>query len=462
MYKKLQALGFVINNENSVVIPCQRIVFFGYILDSVLFMVFLPEEKIQKIISKASKLLHQDSVRIRDLASFIGLLINAFHAVLEAPLHYRSLERLKVEGLSLFGDYNAVLKLTDLATNEIEWWVKNIRAKNGKKIRQDSISTWIQCDASNAGWGCFHVDSSVTVGGRWTRKEMIYHINYLELLAIFFALKSLFSKHRDIHIGIQSESDNTTAISHVNKMGGMCSPDMDNLAKQIWSWSLERNIFLSAFHLPGCNNLQADFASRNFSDTTEWKLKEDIFKRLSKHFMQPNIDLFASRLNKQLDCYVSWMPDPGAWAVNAFSLNWKGLEPYIFPPFNLLSKVLNKIMEDEVEEALLICPFWPNQTWFPLFLHRLICLPIRLPRHRDLLRMVHNRQLHPMGKQLCLIGGLVSGCCSRIEEFQKGLLTRFSRAGGLELGNSIRQRGGSGLCGVVSGAVIPFHPLKRI
>ena len=41
---------------------------------------------------------------------------------------------------------------------------------------------------------------------------------------------------------------------------------------------------------------------------------------------------------------------------------WSGFTPYIFPPFKLLGRVLNKIMEDELEEGLIVCPFWPNQT----------------------------------------------------------------------------------------------------
>ena len=42
-------------------------------------------------------------MKIRLLASFIGSLINAFYAVLEAPLHYRSLEQAKVEALKQSG-----------------------------------------------------------------------------------------------------------------------------------------------------------------------------------------------------------------------------------------------------------------------------------------------------------------------------------------------------------------------
>lgn len=46
----IQSVGFNINMEKSVFIPSQRITFLGYIIDSVLFRVFLPEDKYRKLL----------------------------------------------------------------------------------------------------------------------------------------------------------------------------------------------------------------------------------------------------------------------------------------------------------------------------------------------------------------------------------------------------------------------------
>ena len=51
----------------------------------------------------------------------------------------------------------------------------------------------------------------------------------------------------------------------------------------------------------------------------------------------PDIDLLASRLNAKTDCFVSWHPEPGAMAVDAFSFSWAYLKCYAFPPFSLLT-----------------------------------------------------------------------------------------------------------------------------
>ena len=68
-------------------------------------------------------------------------------------------------------------------------------------------------------------------------------------------------------------------------------------------------------------------------------LNKRAFTKIVQTFGKPEIDIFASRLNAQLERYVSWLPDPGAEAVDAFSLNWANFDFYAFPPFCLLSKM---------------------------------------------------------------------------------------------------------------------------
>lgn len=160
----LESLGYTINREKSVCIPTQRIVFFGFIIDSVLFKVFLPEKKVQKIIRLAKRLLIRGMVVVRLLASFIGLIINAFYAVLEAPLHYRALERDKVAGLGISRDFDRNIFLSESSVSEINWWINNVEKKNGKLIRQKKSTVTLQTDASLQGWGGFDVESQVSTG----------------------------------------------------------------------------------------------------------------------------------------------------------------------------------------------------------------------------------------------------------------------------------------------------------
>ena len=71
-------------------------------------------------------------------------------------------------------------------------------------------------------------------------------------------------------------------------------------------------------------------------DNTDWSLSPILFQKLSQWFYIPLVDLFASRLNRQVATFVSWKPEQEAWVVDAFSINWKDIMFYAFPPFSVL------------------------------------------------------------------------------------------------------------------------------
>ena len=73
-------------------------------------------------------------------------------------------------------------------------------------------------------------------------------------------------------------------------------------------------------------------------DATEWKLNHALFQKIVEKFGKQVIDLFATRINKQLDRYVSWHPQPQSTAINAFSLTWDNSYFYMFPSFSLVGE----------------------------------------------------------------------------------------------------------------------------
>jgi hypothetical protein len=264
---------------------------------------------------------------------------------------YRALERDKLIGLGQNMNINNKVSLSTKSIQEIQWWLKNAKNKNSKRIRPISVSRRCFTDVSMEGYGGI---AGLHTQGRKKNQECGYHINYLELLAVFYCMQAFNNEFCDVHIEIHSDS--VSVVTYINNFGGMNSLELDGLSKCLWEWCLSRNIYISSVYDPGKLN-SADYYSRNFSDSTEWTLNKDIFERLCRQTFMPNIDLFASRLPK----FVSWFPEPGAYAVNAFSLSWKDMIPYIFPPFNLIGKVQYKIIVDKVDRALMVVPFWFTQ-----------------------------------------------------------------------------------------------------
>ncbi|KAK4301626.1 hypothetical protein Pmani_026230 [Petrolisthes manimaculis] len=73
-----------------------------------------------------------------------------------------------------------------------------------------------------------------------------------------------------------------------------------------------------------------------------------MFRELCVIFGIPDIDLFASRLNKRIKQFYSWKPDPETEHFDAFTINWAQFEvTYMFPLFPLISTCLQKMRAEE-------------------------------------------------------------------------------------------------------------------
>ena len=107
-------------------------------------------------------------------------------------------------------------------------------------------------DACLTGWGAA-VGTSKT-GGHWAHEELD-HINCLDLKAILLGLQSLCKDYRHTHIRLRS--DNTTAIACLDRCGST-KFSLNKLTEKIFSWAESRGISLSAEHIKGLFNVEAD------------------------------------------------------------------------------------------------------------------------------------------------------------------------------------------------------------
>ena len=354
----LDKLGMVIHLEKSVLEPTQQLTFLGFVIDSVGLTVTLTQDKKDKFVRAASQVLEKDWLTIREVAGLIGLMVAYQVAVQYGGAHLKGLEREKNEALAKErGNFDGFMRISARGRRDIDWWLLAVGAAQ-KKIRLETPEVEICTDASLEGWGAHRGD--IAIGGRWLEEEAEEHINMLELKAILFGLKSLCGREDE---QVKVLTDSITALAYVKHMGGVKSAKCDEVAKQIWDWLESNEMWVTIAHIPGSLNVTADFKSRNFQDNIEWELDDKLFARVCKTFEVPDVDLFASRLTKKVEVYVSWNPDPEAWKIDAFSFKWTNALFYIFPPFSLVGKVLRKILGDKAR-AILVVPDWPGQPWY--------------------------------------------------------------------------------------------------
>ena len=147
-------------------------------------------------------------------------------------------------------------------------------------------------------------------------------------------------------------------------------------------------------------NVESDEASREFDESTEWMLRKDIFVSICEHFgIKPEIDLFASRLNAQLDRYVSWHPDPDAEYVDCFTEFWGHDLFYAFTLFCIVGRAVQKCIHDKAE-GILIIPDWPSQPYYNLVHVISVAEPFEFTVFNDelLLPFSSNTERHPLAE----------------------------------------------------------------
>ena len=395
---QLDPLGFVIHPDKSVFITSQVIIFLGFVINTVTMTIYLTAEKATSVQQICRTLLHRQTYSIRDVAQVIGKLVSA--------LFYRALEKDKTIALRQNkGLFDKPMTLSQPAKDELNWWVNNVLSAFNR-ISHPPPSLIITSDASHVGWGA--ACSNISTGGTWSVRESQYHINYLEILAAFFALKTFAKSSQDDHVRLMI--DNTTAVSAINHMGTSHSDACHALTKEIWEWCIPRGIWISAAHIPGKENTVADNESRKTSGPAEWKLDpKSLRTALDDLQFHPEIDLFASRVNHQFPRYCSFRPDPTAEAIDAFTINWHTLKFYAFPPFSIMPAVLKKIQADK-GEGICVLPNWPTQSWYPKAMKMMIQQPVELKPRKDLLTLPSDHtQCHPLHARLRLLVCHLSG-----------------------------------------------------
>ena len=191
-------------------------------------------------------------------------------------------------------------------------------------------------------------------------------------------------------------------VAYINKRGGTHSAEMCALLWKIMTWCHGYHITLKARHIPGCLNVMVDLLSRsNQVQSTEWSLHPQVFKQICQKWFTPHVDLFATHLNHKLPLYVSPVPDPNAWDIDALNLNWTGLTAYAYPPTALLHRVIQKIRQCHCL-IIVIAPSWPGMPWFWDLVQLSTEISMQLPVSTTLLKQSHNYVFHSNPQHLNL------------------------------------------------------------
>jgi hypothetical protein len=237
----------------------------------------------------------QVKLSITPLASLLGILNCAAHSVNYAPAQCRNLQaftqniqsQLRVTSQLGFLFFAKSQKRPILVDVEGIYF--------GRKLTASPPSIFICSDASISGWEA--VSDNVRTGGPWTTTDSGRHINELELIAAFNAIKCFATSAS--FTSIEISIDNTSAVSYINKQGGLKSGALCETALEIYSWCEARSTYLHPIYLPGSSNLVADAETRKPLAAGDSKQSTSAFQKKHQTW-KTEVDLFASAWNAQL------------------------------------------------------------------------------------------------------------------------------------------------------------------
>ena len=304
-----QSLGWIINQDSALVKPTQ--------------------ERWLKLQDLILRLESKRVLTARCLMSLIGFLASTEKMVPEGRLHMRPFQFHLKEHWRYPQSLDNLLPWTEAIAAHLDWWQNPSNVMKGADLHPKDHSIQLFTDASNEGWGA-HLDQN-SAKGLWTDREKRLHINVLELKAVSLAPRDFKDQCQNQTVLVAT--DNSTVVAYINKQGGSHSAEMCALLWKIMTWCHHYHITLKARHIPGCLNVMADLLSwSNQVQSTEWSLHPQVFKQICQKWFTPHVDLFPTHLNHKLPLYVSPVPDPRAWDIDALNINWTNLTAYAYPP----------------------------------------------------------------------------------------------------------------------------------
>ncbi len=218
----LSRLGLQVNREKSKLSPTQRISFLGMELDSVNLTARLSEERAQSMLRCLESLQRKRAVPLKRFQRLLGHMASSAAITPLGLLHMRPLQRWLHDRVPRWawrhGTYR--VSLTPSCRRTFSPWSDLAFLRAGVPLEQVSRHIVVSTDASATGWGA--MCNRHAAAGLWTGPQLQWHINCLELLAVWLALRRFRTLLHEKHVLVRL--DNTATVAYINHQGRSTLP----------------------------------------------------------------------------------------------------------------------------------------------------------------------------------------------------------------------------------------------
>jgi hypothetical protein len=371
----LQALGWLVNVEKSMLVPRRRFQFLGWQWSARRWSVQLPAEKRKELREMTTKWMEKcrrlETVPIRKFAEMIGKLSATRLQFTEASAYLPHLYRMLTLAVRKdLGSWNGVMKLNRWGLKDLLWWNRKLEENEPRILAPKEFQATMTTDASPWGYGAImtwtedDMDREVWRCGVWKETEQGWTSNHKELTAVEKGLRMFQACKETKHLkNVLVKSDNTATVFDINRKKACLT--LIKPLRSLLNFVRRAGMQIEARHIRGVNNTKADKLSR-LIPAADYAIRKEVLKRaLRKVQFRINADLFASKENTKSRTFCTLGYSERAYARDAMTISWRRFKPLLHPPIPMITRVLRKVEEENIEAAL-IAPMWVSQVWSPI------------------------------------------------------------------------------------------------
>jgi len=288
--KLFDELGVPLAMEK-VVDPATSIEFLGITIDSWKGEIRLPQDKLDRIQLALRSWRDKKSGTLKQLQSLLGYLVYAARVVQHGRTFYHHIiQQLRAAG----DDRGTWIVLGPPAVREVGWWCEFLPRWNGVQIIAKSLESFplsarrlVLTDACKMGMGAWFPTRRMYLLHAWTPQELqlaerdtALSMPFLELLA---AVSAVYIWRKDlsgqaIDVALDLKSDCSAVVEGIQK-GYSKTTSIHELVRALLAVTNAASMFISASHIAGVKNAEADALSRSAhqNSTTEQHSLNSLF-----------------------------------------------------------------------------------------------------------------------------------------------------------------------------------------
>ena len=364
----LTKLGYTLSIHKSILTPTDRLIFLGFWVDTSKQAFELPREKRDSFRGLRELALSSKTIDLLMLQKLAGKCSSMAICVPGALFYIREINR----AISHAQKSTKSIPLKGALRTEIEYW-RFLDTWHGQALwRKETHSQLsIATDASLYKW------AGKILNGLGLEDLEVHDyfghgdsspIHVKEALAVLKTVEALGSKIQDSRLDVLSDNQ---ALVETWKGQGSRSSELNNVLKLIFQQTLKLNLDLRIRYIPTDEN-PADAPSRRLSrqDAT---LSAQNWEKVQAKFGPHTCDLMSLDSNSMSDGagalkHYTPYPTPNSSGVDVFAQAVELEEnPYVFPPFSMVSPLLNFFRERHLHACTVVLPREHiRPLWWPL------------------------------------------------------------------------------------------------